>query len=213
MHAILSEKLEINIFHIYNLFLFVFNNFSLKRIFIYRYKFLNLENYNDYYFSLSRNALAASLKNSPGLLVGFPAFCVNLISVIKKSGKKPVLIDSELKSFNINVNKIPKNLDILVVVHTFGNPVDVAKIKRKYPKLIIIEDCTHSLFSEINHKLVGQDGDYIYFSFHKQIETTLQGSVLFSKKNIPFLSNSLRPPNLILFIKNIFLKSNNYKFR
>ena len=61
--------------------------------------------------------------------VGFPT-TVNPIIANKLT---PVFIDSELKTFNINANKIEKAITertkAIMIAHTLGNPFDLEKLK------------------------------------------------------------------------------------
>lgn len=104
-------------------------------------------------------------------------------------GAKPVFIDSDDKTGNIDLNKIEKSINvktkIITLVHYLGKPVDIKKIlylKKKY-KIKIIEDCALSLGANYYGKHVGYYSDYACFSFYpaKHI-TTGDGGMIFCKK-------------------------------
>jgi short-subunit dehydrogenase len=152
-------------------------------------------------FSLSRASFYIALQSCKGNKVGYPAFGLDLTEIIRNSGKHPVLIEADKNTFNIDINKIPADLDILVCTHTFGNPVDVSKIKKKYPHLIIIEDCVHALTSSIGSVHVGQSSEFSIFSYFKLFDfymynqlqclsLPVSGSILFSKNPIQVLQSS-----------------------
>ena len=100
-------------------------------------------------------------------------------------GAKPVFIDCELQTGNIDINKIEKKISkktkAIVVVHFLGIPVDMNKVLRiaKKYNLLVLEDCALALGSKINSKHVGLFGDAGVFSFYpvKHI-TTAEGGML-----------------------------------
>ena len=105
-------------------------------------------------------------------------------------GAKPVPIDIEKDSFNIDVNliekKINKKTKAILVVHLFGQPVEmniVKKIAKKY-SLKIIEDCAEAHGALYKNKKVGSLGDVGCFSFYanKIISTGEGGMLTFNKK-------------------------------
>lgn len=80
------------------------------------------------------------------------------------TGAKPVFVDIEETSFNINPMLIeaaitPRTKAILLV-HLYGNPADmeaIMAIAREYG-LLVIEDCAQAIGAEINGKKVGSFG-------------------------------------------------------
>jgi len=136
------------------------------------------------YFNWGRNALYYLFKSLPYKEITFPAFtCPTLIKAAEQAGKKVILTEVDLKTFNIDINKIPSKTKCLVVVHTFGNPVEIIKIKEKFKEIFIIEDCAHALFSKVKNNFAGSQGDAILFSLYKQI-ANLNGCLLLTKRKI-----------------------------
>lgn len=91
--------------------------------------------------------------------------------VIAKVGAKPVFVDIEPNTYNIDVNKIEKaiteNTKAIIVVHLFGMAVEmdeILKIASKY-KLKVIEDACQAIGTEYKGKRVGGIGDIGCFSF------------------------------------------------
>lgn len=87
-------------------------------------------------------------------------------------GLKPIFIDTELNTLNIDVSKIEKAITkktkLIMVAHTLGKPYDLEKITKlaeKY-KLWVIEDCCDALGSKYDGKLVGTFGDIATYSFY-----------------------------------------------
>ena len=135
------------------------------------------------YFNWGRNALFALFKHLPYKTIHFPAFtCPVLTDAAEAAGKKVELLEVDPQTFNIDLKNLPKKApECLVVVHTFGNPVDSKRIRLKYPKTFLVEDCAHALFSRIGDRYVGSDGDAILFSLYKQIPN-LNGALLLTKE-------------------------------
>jgi len=107
-------------------------------------------------------------------------------------GAKPVFVDCEMETGNIDVNKIEQKISkktkAIVVVHFLGVPVDmirIRKIAKKY-KLLILEDCALALGSFIGGKHVGLFGDAGVFSFYpvKHITTAEGGMLITNNKKI-----------------------------
>ena len=78
---------------------------------------------------------------------------------IESCGAKPIFVDSELKTGNINIEKIEKKINrktkAITVVHYLGNPVDLIKINKiaKKHKLFVLEDCALALGTTINKSM------------------------------------------------------------
>ena len=126
-------------------------------------------------FWKGRVALYAILK-AMGITAGdeviVPGYtCVMNVNPIKYLGAKPVYVDIEPVTFNIDVNllreKITPNTKVIIAQHTYGYPCDMDAImdiagKKGVP---IIEDCCLALGSEYKGKMAGTFGKAAYFSF------------------------------------------------
>ncbi len=107
-------------------------------------------------------------------------------------GAKPVFVDCELKTGNIDINQIEKKIShktkAIVIVHFLGIPVDMPKVLRiaKKHNLLILEDCALALGSKIFGKHVGLFGDAGVFSFYpvKHITTAEGGMLITNNKKI-----------------------------
>ncbi len=93
------------------------------------------------------------------------------IEAIIHVGAKPVFIDINPHTYNINHKKIEKALTrrtkALLLVHLFGqacNMTEIIKICKKN-KLKLIEDCAQSFGARFNSKQTGTFGDFGCFSF------------------------------------------------
>ena len=86
-------------------------------------------------------------------------------------GAKPVFVDIDPDTFNINVEKIenaitPKTKAI-IPVHLYGQPCDMKVIMdiAKKHNLFVIEDCCQAIGAKLDGKMVGSFGDVGCFSF------------------------------------------------
>jgi len=157
------------------------------------------------YFNWGRNALYALFKRLPYTTIHFPAFtCPVLTDAALAAGKKVELLEVELETYNLKIGNLPnKDLECLVVVHTFGNPVDIGQIRKRHPKTFIIEDCAHAIFSEVGGKYVGHQGDAILFSLYKQVPN-LNGALLLTKERFQLKQET---ESLISFWPRVIFKT------
>lgn len=138
--------------------------------------------------------------------------CVAVPAAILWSGAKAVFSDID-ESLNIDPSLLEKLITsktkAIVVQHTFGIPAQMEKIKKiaqKY-KLILIEDCSHSLGASFNGSLLGSIGDASFFSFgrDKVISCVFGGMAVINKQNSKFASKSAQNYNQIPFPKHFFV--------
>ena len=90
---------------------------------------------------------------------------------IVNNGAKPVFVDIDPITFNIDCSKIEKAITkrtkAIMPVHLFGQVADmteIMKIARKY-KIAVIEDAAQSIGAEYKGKKAGSFGDLGCFSF------------------------------------------------
>ena len=101
--------------------------------------------------------------------------CLNFgtaVSAIMLSNLKPVFVDCEIETLQININKIEekitKKTKALLIPNLIGNLPDWKKIKqlaKKY-KLMVIEDSADTLGATINKKPSGRFSDISITSFY-----------------------------------------------
>ena len=115
-------------------------------------------------------------------------------------GVMPVLIDSDYRTFNINVeeieSKITSKTKAIMIVHIFGLTTDVGPlitIAKKH-NLKIIEDAAEVIGQNYKGQKCGSFGDISTFSFYsnKHITTGEGGMVLTDDKNLDDRAKSLR---------------------
>jgi CDP-6-deoxy-D-xylo-4-hexulose-3-dehydrase len=137
----------------------------------------------------SANLLALSSLTSPKLgdkrlkagdevittACGFPT----TLNPIIQNQLKPVVIDVELGSYNIQVDKIDDALTdktkAIFVAHTLGNPVNIEKIVEiaNNHDLWFIEDNCDALGSKYNEKYTGCFGNISTYSFYPAHHITM----------------------------------------
>lgn len=87
-------------------------------------------------------------------------------------GAKPVLVDIEKDTHNMDISKIEKVIThrtkAIIPVHYGGQPCDMNEIRKiaKKHRLYIIEDAAHSLPASYKGKKIGTIGDMTCFSFY-----------------------------------------------
>jgi len=153
-------------------------------------------------FNSGRSALMAILdslgleKDSEILLQAFT--CNAAANPIIWSGLKPVYVDCDEKTFNIDVEDLKKKITLrqaqgkhlkaVMIQHTFGLPADIDEILRicQENSLILIEDCAHSLGAVYKGKKVGTFGRVAFFSFgrDKIISSVYGGMAVTNDENL-----------------------------
>ncbi|SNZ03788.1 UDP-4-amino-4,6-dideoxy-N-acetyl-beta-L-altrosamine transaminase [Persephonella hydrogeniphila] len=109
-------------------------------------------------------------------------------------GAKPIFVDIELETGNIDVSKIEekttKNTKAISVVHYAGHPVDMKNVKKIADKynLKVVEDACHALGAKYENEKIGscRYSDVTVFSFHpvKHITTGEGGAVLTNDQDV-----------------------------
>ncbi len=116
----------------------------------------------------------------------------DLVVMIENMKLKPVLVDVEQNSFNIDPNCIEKVITtktkVIIATHLFGLPCNMPKIKKiaEKNKIFVIEDCAHACGADIDGKKVGTWGDAAFFSFEmiKMLNTFGGGMVVTNNEEL-----------------------------
>ena len=128
--------------------------------------------------------LAVDIKAGDEVII--PSFTmIGSCNPIVQIGAKPIFVDSELRTWNMDVSKIEEKITpktkAIMVVHIYGHPIDmdpVLKIARKH-NLIVIEDAAEAHGAEYKGKKAGSLGDIACFSFYaNKIITTGEGGMV-----------------------------------
>ena len=109
-------------------------------------------------------------------------------NVILHAGAKPVFVDIQKDTFNIDPKliegAITKKTKAIIPVHYAGHPCDmdeILKIAKKH-NLIVIEDAAHAIGAKYKNKNVGTMGDFASFSFYATKNmTTGEGGMVCTK--------------------------------
>ncbi len=108
------------------------------------------------------------------------------VNAIKYTGAKPVFVDSDIKTWQIDPTKIEEKITnktkAIMAVHLYGQPCEmdtILSIANKY-KLFVVEDCAEAFGSLYKGKHVGTFGNISTFSFfgNKTITTGEGGMVV-----------------------------------
>lgn len=122
------------------------------------------------------DALTLSLKAfgfSPGseIIVPSNTYIATILSIVHNR-LKPVLVEPDIKTYNIDPSKIEgkitKKTKAVLVVHLYGKACEMDKIQNTCQKygLKLIEDCAQSHGAEFKNKTTGTFGDFGCFSFY-----------------------------------------------
>ena len=144
--------------------------------------------------------ILAAMGIGPGDEVLLPAFTwVSTANVVLYCGAKPILVDVDPVTYNINPEDIKKRITgstkAIIVVHLFGLCADMDAIRKLVPNHIrIIEDCACATGASYNGISAGALGDAASFSFHprKSITTGEGGMVTTNDDKLAEVANMLR---------------------
>ena len=137
-------------------------------------------------------------KNSEVIIPSFSIISTALCVI--KLGLKPVLVDCEISTWNVNPNeilkKINKRTSAIIITHIYGLPVDLAKVLRiaKQKNIKIFEDTAELIGQKYKKKICGSFGDLSTFSFYanKHITTGEGGMIVTNDKKLYEKCKSLR---------------------
>ena len=151
-----------------------------------------------------------------------PTFTIiSCAMAVTKLGAVPVLVDSDLYTWNMNVDEIEKKITsktkAIMIVHLYGLPVEADKILALADKygLKVIEDAAEMHGQTYNGKPCGSFGDISIFSFYpnKHITTGEGGMVVTDDEELAERCRMLRN---LCFRKDIRYVhdeiSDNYRF-
>ena len=127
----------------------------------------------------------------PGDEVITPTFTmIASVNSIIYSGARPVLVDAEPDTWNIDVSrieeKITKKTKAIMPVHIYGHPCDMKVIRdiAEDHHLFIIEDAAEAHGAEIDGKKMGSWGDVAAFSFYaNKIITSGEGGMVVTQSD------------------------------
>jgi perosamine synthetase len=179
----------------------------------------NFSKYNDRKYAIAVSSGTAALEVALKALnlkpkdeVIIPTFSIISTALcIVKLGLKPVLVDSDMSTWNMNpqkvIKKISKKTKAIIITHIYGFPVDMDKIIKitKIKNIKIIEDSAEMIGQKYKKRKCGSFGDISTFSFYanKHITTGEGGMILTNNKELYEKCRSLR---------NLCFGTNNNRF-
>ncbi len=111
------------------------------------------------------------MKTGDEIIVPANTYIASLLA-ITDNGLRPVLVEPDLETYNIDISKIEKKITIstraIMLVHLYGRVVfsdEIENLAKKY-NLKIIEDNAQSIGGEWSGKKAGNLGDAAGFSFY-----------------------------------------------
>jgi len=147
------------------------------------------------------DAAVIALGIGPGDEVIMPSFTIiSCISQIIRVGAKPVLVDSDPDTWNMDVSQIEGRITprtkLIMIVHLYGLPVDVDPVLdiAKRHGLLVLEDAAEMLGQTYKDKPCGSFGDISTFSFYpnKHITTGEGGMIVTNDARLDEDCRSLR---------------------
>ena len=121
--------------------------------------------------AMTISLLALEIEKGREVIVASNTYVASILSIIH-AGLKPVLVEPDQNTLNIDTSKIEekitKNTAAILPVHLYGTACDMQKIEEiaKLYNLYIVEDCAQSHGAKFNGKLTGTLGDMGCFSFY-----------------------------------------------
>jgi len=105
------------------------------------------------------------------IIVPANTYIATILSIVQ-NGMKPILVEPDIRTYNIDVDKIEekisKNTVGIMVVHLYGkacNMQSILHLAKKYD-LKVFEDCAQSHGAEYSGQKTGTFGDFGCFSFY-----------------------------------------------
>jgi len=123
-----------------------------------------------------------------GEIITTPFSFIATTSSIVWEGCKPIFVDIDKDSLNIDPNKIEEaiteNTSAILATHVYGNPCDVAAIEKiaKKHKLKVIYDGAHAFGVQVNGKSIFEFGDISICSLHAtKLYHSIEGGLIITK--------------------------------
>jgi len=140
-----------------------------------------------------------NLKRKDEVIIPTFSIISTALCVIKLN-LKPVLVDIDLKNWNMNpeqiIKKISSRTRAIIITHIYGFPVDMKKVLKiaKRKNIKIIEDSAEMIGQKYYNKKCGSFGDLSTFSFYanKHISMGEGGIILTNTKSYEEKCRSLR---------------------
>jgi dTDP-4-amino-4,6-dideoxygalactose transaminase len=146
-----------------------------------------------------------ALKSQSQTWVVLPGFlCPNISAAAACAGKQLIHIDADRRTELPDMAQLLSSLasrdasdTALLIDHSFGYPFPaIARLRKEFPQLLIIEDIARALGARINGQYPGEHSDWILFSMYKTVPGSSNGAVLLSNIPLP-ISQGQRVPTTL----------------
>ena len=125
-------------------------------------------------------------------IITTPISFVSTSHAILYNNCKPVFVDVEEDTLNIDISQIKKSITnktkAIIPVHYGGHACEMGELEKivKEKNLFLIEDCAHATGGKYKEKMLGSIGDIGCFSFHavKNLATGDGGMITTNNKEI-----------------------------
>jgi dTDP-4-amino-4,6-dideoxygalactose transaminase len=121
--------------------------------------------------ALTLSLMVLDLDSKSEIIVPSNTYIATILSILR-NGNKPVLVEPDLGTYNIDPARIESsitaNTRAIMVVHLYGKSCDMDPIMElcKRYNLFLIEDCAQAHGAEYKGRKVGSFGDLSAFSFY-----------------------------------------------
>jgi len=124
---------------------------------------------------------------------------VSTAHAVKYNGGKPIFVDVDPQTLNIDIESIKKkitnNTKVILPVHFGGLPANLQFLKKlsKQHNCMLIEDASHAMGASYNKNKIGSHGDVVCFSFHpvKNLAMPTGGLISINNKEHKNMKNIL----------------------
>ncbi len=146
------------------------------------------------YFGLSGATLLGealeSLQRSTVVLSAF--LCPSLSAMAARAGKRLIHVDADPLTLHPDRRQLESCLErqdpsdtVLLMDHSFGFPFPgLGGLRRRFPDLLIIEDCARALGARVGGEFPGVHADWVLLSMYKTVRGSQNGAVLMSRAPI-----------------------------
>ena len=126
---------------------------------------------NSGYDALYLSLKVLNLKKNSEVIMSSCSY-IAAINAVLENNLKPVFVEPDILTFNIDTNKIEqkitKKTKVILITHLYGNSCNMGEIlmiKKRF-NLFLIEDCAQSHGARYKTKKTGSFGDFGCFSFY-----------------------------------------------
>lgn len=121
--------------------------------------------------ALTLSILSLDIPKGSEIIVPANTYIATILAILQ-AGHKPVLVEPDIRTYNIDPllieQSITKNTRVMMLVHLYGKPCDMDPINElcKKHNLFLIEDCAQAHGANYKGQKVGTFGHLAAFSFY-----------------------------------------------